>query len=145
MSDARNTTTFAAYSINTTDSESPPAWLDLCTSATPGAQDGGRCRWLVTTEQASALEAALEADAAVESYRETDATCRMLAPLMREVGLVDVDNARRHESTMIGRARDLRHGEQATESLRAMGLDVDLRSTGDDQTWLFVSRREARQ
>ena len=63
--------TAATYSINLTDSDSTPAWLSLCATATPGAQDSGRVRYTVTTEQPAALEAALDADDAVLEYART--------------------------------------------------------------------------
>lgn len=56
------------YSINLTDSETTPAWMALCTTATPGAQDSGRVRYTVTTEQPEALESALDADESVIEY-----------------------------------------------------------------------------
>ena len=58
------------YSINLTDGDSTPAWLALCLTATPGAQDSGRVRYTVTTEQPAALEAALDADDTVIGYEE---------------------------------------------------------------------------
>lgn len=60
--------TTTTYSINLTDSEQTPAWMALCATATPGAQDSGRVRYTVTTEQPAALEAALNADADVLTY-----------------------------------------------------------------------------
>lgn len=63
--------TTATYTINLTDSEQTPAWMALCATATPGAQDSGRVRYTVTTEQPDALEAALDADDAVLEYART--------------------------------------------------------------------------
>lgn len=60
------------YSINLTDGDSAPAWMSLCTTATPGAQDSGRVRYTVTTEQPEALEAALDADDSVIEYETQD-------------------------------------------------------------------------
>ena len=60
------------YSINLTDSETPPTWLALCVTATPGAQDSGRVRYTVTTSQPEALEAALDADESVIEYGVQD-------------------------------------------------------------------------
>ena len=56
------------YTINATDSETPAAWMRLATSVTPGAQDSGLCRYTATTDNASALEAALEEDVNVVEY-----------------------------------------------------------------------------
>jgi hypothetical protein len=58
------------YSVNVTDSETPAAWmrLPIVTSLTLGAQDSGRCAFRVTTTDAEALEAALDADADVLEY-----------------------------------------------------------------------------
>lgn len=60
----------AIYSIQMTDSETPAAWMSLCKTATPGNQDSGRVRYIVTTEQPEALEAALDADDDVIQYAE---------------------------------------------------------------------------
>lgn len=60
------------YTINAIDSDSPPEWLDLCKSATPGPQDSGRCRWTVTiaARHADRLERRLDQDDSVVSYDE---------------------------------------------------------------------------
>lgn len=64
------TTNTTTYLINCTDTEAPTAWHSApgIVRATPGAQDGGRCRWEVATIDPIALEEALEADDAVIRY-----------------------------------------------------------------------------
>lgn len=62
--------TMATYTVNVVDSEAPPAWIELCSEARPGAQSGGRCRWRVVTDRPAKLEAALEADPSVTEYGE---------------------------------------------------------------------------
>lgn len=59
-----------AVTINMTDSDAVPAWLGLCLTATPGAQDSGRVRYAVTVDRAHADElwAALAADPDVAGY-----------------------------------------------------------------------------
>lgn len=59
----------ATYTINAVDSETQSAWMRLVTSLVSGAQDSGYCRYTVTTDDAAALEAALEADDGVVEYR----------------------------------------------------------------------------
>lgn len=56
------------YTINLADSDTKPAWLSLCTTATPGAQDSGRVRYTVTTERAAELEREMDADESVLDY-----------------------------------------------------------------------------
>jgi len=56
------------YWINTIDSDEWPAWAALCVSVVPGAQSGGNCAYHARTEQAEALEAALDADDSVIAY-----------------------------------------------------------------------------
>jgi hypothetical protein len=68
------TMTTRTYSINTTDSETPAAWMGLCTTAQAGEQDSGRVRYTATTEQPEALEAALDADDGVLEYEDTTMT-----------------------------------------------------------------------
>lgn len=63
------------YTILAIDSDSPPTWMHLCTTAEP--QQGSRllngetitdCRWTVTTYEYEELEAALDDDDTVLSY-----------------------------------------------------------------------------
>lgn len=71
-------TTFTV-TINMTDSDVAPAWLGLCLTAQPGAQDSGRVRYVVTVDGAHADElwAALDADPEVTDYEvdEVAAEC----------------------------------------------------------------------
>ncbi len=60
--------TTTTYTINATDTETTPAWQALCSTVTPGAQDSGRVRYAVTTEQPEALETALDGDDDVLEY-----------------------------------------------------------------------------
>lgn len=66
--------TTTTYSINCNDSDRTPAWMDLAKTARPGPQDSGRCAWTVTTIDATALEAALDADDDVIKYEAIDST-----------------------------------------------------------------------
>lgn len=117
---ARNTTAPATYSINVIDSDTPPAWLDLCTSATPGAQDGGRCRWTVTTERARELEAALGSDESVIRFHQVVAS----APRCPQCGARMVDGICDDYCLQNEIQRRLLAGESVEQVAMAMGLSV---------------------
>lgn len=65
-------TTTATYSINLTDTDTTPAWMALCLTATPGAQDSGRVRYTITVDadKAGQLVEALDADEDVIEYEQ---------------------------------------------------------------------------
>ena len=84
--------TTATYTINLTDSEQTPAWMALCATATPGAQDSGRVRYTVTTEQPDALEAALDADDDVLEY-ERERAIEYRCEECGELAMVGTDEA----------------------------------------------------
>lgn len=66
--------TAVTYTVNMIDSDKPAAWMGLPSTVAvrPGAQDSGRVRYAVDTTDASALEAALDADDDVLEYDALD-------------------------------------------------------------------------
>ena len=63
--------TTTTYALNMIDSNEPAAWMgaEHVVSCVPGAQDSGKCVFVVETTDAAALEAALEADDDVIGYK----------------------------------------------------------------------------
>ena len=61
-----------AYSINTMDTEPPPAWMSIAAKVTPAAQDSGKCRYNVdvSAENEKALLSALDSDDSVIDYED---------------------------------------------------------------------------
>ncbi len=65
---------FHVYTINSRDTDTPAAWMDIASTITPGARDSGRCRFRaeVSAEHADAFETELDEDADVLDWQYCD-------------------------------------------------------------------------